>query len=188
MKALCNSFWGQCKHWWLMLIVGILLILAGFTYWFWPAAGYAVSSMIFGWLLVLTGLVQIIMSASQHRPKGWGWWLAGGVIDLFIGFALVRNIILSELVYPYFLAVIFIFWGVSYIAASAGGHSRKFWWLYLIDGILLLVIGFLFIEAGYLQNMFMVSFLSALAFIYWGFSIAMTAYDMRPISKDTFEP
>lgn len=183
MKALNIKFWGQSKYWWVLLIIGILLVIGGFAYWFWPAAGFAVASQIFGWLLVLTGLVQITASASADRPKGWGWWLAGGVIDLFVGFLLVRSIILSEIVYPYFLAIIFMFWGISAIAASAGSRERKYWWLYLIDGILLLLIGFFFLEAGYLQNMMMVSFLSALAFIYWGFTLSMTAYDMRPVEE-----
>ncbi len=56
--------------------------------------------------------------------------------------------------------------------------------MYLINGILLLIIGFFFMEAGYLQDMMMVSFLSALAFIYWGFTIAMTSYDMKPVEKE----
>lgn len=183
MKTVNTTFWGQSKYWWLMLIIGILLVIGGFCYWFWPSAGYAVASQIFGWMLILAGVVQVIASAAENRPRGWGWWLAGGVIDIFIGFMLVRSVILSEMVYPYFLAIIFIFWGISSITASVGSRERKYWWLYLIDGILLLMIGFFFLEAGYLQDMMMVSFLSALAFIYWGFTIAMTAYDMKPIEK-----
>ncbi|WP_289874225.1 hypothetical protein [uncultured Muribaculum sp.] len=47
--------------------------------------------------------------------------------------------------------------------------------------MLLTVYGFFFIEAGWIQNMAMVSFLTSLAFIYWGFSICMFAYDIKPI-------
>ena len=97
---------------------------------------------------------------------------------------LVRSIILSEFVFPYFLAFIFIFWGISALISGISQRQRKYWWLYLINGVLLLLIGFFFIEAGYLQDMMMVSFLAALAFIYWGFAIAMTAYDMRPTDND----
>lgn len=183
MKALKLNYWGQTKYWWVVLLVGVLLVLGGFAYWFCPAAGYAVASMIFGWLLVLAGVVQICVSASVSRPRGWGWWLAGGVIDLFIGFMLVRSIVLSEYVFPYFLAAIFIFWGVGAIISSVNQRGRKYWWLYLVNGILLMTIGFLFIESGYVQDMLMVSFLAALAFIYWGITVAMTAYDMRPSVK-----
>lgn len=180
MKALSLNFWGQTKYWWIVLIVGILLVLGGFAYWFWPAAGFAVASQIFGWLLVLAGIVQLCVAAGVNRPRGWGWWICGGVIDLFVGFLLVRSVILSEIVFPYFLAIVFIFWGVASIIASVSTRSNSYWWMYLINGILLLIIGFFFLEAGWVQDMMMVSFLSALAFIYWGFTIAMTSYDMKP--------
>ena len=183
MKALKINYWGQTKYWWIVLLVGILLVLGGFTYWFWPAAGYAVASQIFGWMLILAGVVQLCVSAGENRPHGWGWWLAGGVIDIFVGFMLVRSIILSEVVFPYFLAVVFIFWGISAIISSVSSREGKYWWLYLVNGVLLMLIGFFFMEAGYIQNMEMVSFLSAIAFIYWGFTVAMTAYDMRPLPK-----
>ena len=164
MKTLTN-YWGQSKYWWIVLTVGILMVIAGFAYWLWPAIGYAVSSQIFGWLLVLAGIVQLCVSAGNDRPRGWGWWLVGGVIDLFIGFMLVRSVILSEVVFPYFISIVFLFWGIDAIFAGVGQRGRKYWWLSLINGILLLVIGYLFLEAGYVQDMLMTSLLTSLAFI-----------------------
>ncbi len=180
MKTLSLNFWGQTKYWWVVLFVGIALVIGGFAYWFWPAAGFAVASQIFGWLLILAGVVQLCVSAGVNRPRGWGWWLAGGVIDMFVGFMLVRSIVLSEIVFPYFLAIVFIFWGIASIIASVSSRANRYWWMYLINCILLLLIGFFFLEAGYLQDMMMVSFLTALAFIYWGFTVAMISYDMKP--------
>lgn len=179
-----KSFWGTSKLWWLVLIVGILMVIAGFAYWFFPAIGYAVASVLFGWMLIMAGIVQLCVSAGANRPRGWGWWLAGGVIDMFIGFMLVRSVTLAEAVFPYFIAFVFIFWGVSALVSSVQSRARRYWWLQLINGILLLVIGFFFLEAGYLQNMINVSFLTSLAFIYWGFSIAMASYDMKPVRVD----
>lgn len=180
MKQINEKFWGVSKLWWIVLCVGILMILGGFAYWFWPVQGFAVASILFGWLLVLAGFVQLLVSAGPNRPSGWGWWLIGGVLDLFIGFMLVRSVVLSEAVFPYFIALIFVYWGVSAIFSSVSQRARQYWWLYLINGILMLVVGFFFIEAGYLQQMEMTSFLVSLAFIYWGISLAMLSYDMRP--------
>ena len=184
MKSLNIKFWGQNKYWWTILILGILMVLCGFAYWFWPVQGFAIASQIFGWLLVLAGVVQLCAAAGPHRPKGWGWWITGGVIDMFIGFMLVRSIILSEEVFPYFIAIIFMFWGISAVFSAIDQRGRKYWWLYLINGILMLVIGFFFIEAGYVQDMMLTSFLTSLAFIYWGFTLAMLSYDMKPVEKD----
>lgn len=179
MKSTDVHVWGQSKAWWVVLVIGILMVICGFAYWFWPEAGYAIASQIFGWLLVLTGFVQLCVGSGPNRSAGWGWWVAGGIIDLFIGFMLVRSIVLSEIVFPYFLALIFIFWGICAVMKSCNSGA-KYWWLYLVNGILLLLIGFFFIEAGWIQDMMMTSFLTSLAFIYWGFTIAMASYDMKP--------
>ena len=53
------NFLGYSKSWWLVLIAGIVMVLCGFAYWFWPVAGYAVASQIFGWLLILAGIVPV---------------------------------------------------------------------------------------------------------------------------------
>ncbi len=184
MKALLDKFMGESRYWWLILTAGILMVVCGFAYWFWPVAGYAVASQLFGWLLILVGIVQLLQASGPHSGRGWGWWLAGGIIDMFIGFMMVRSVVLSEAVFPYFLALIFIFWGINAICASVQQSGRRYWWLQLINGILLLVIGVFFLIAGYLQNMVNVSFLTSLAFIYWGFTLAMGSYDMKPVEAD----
>lgn len=184
MKTLNYHFWGQTRAWWVVLIAGILMVMCGFAYWFWPQAGYAVSSQIFGWLLILAGVVQLIAGSGSDRGSGWAWWIVGGVIDIFIGFMMVRSVVLSEAILPYFIAFVFIYWGVTEIIASVNRNTRRYWWLYLLSGVLMLIIGFFFIEAGWLQDMMMVSFLTSLAFIYWGFTIAMLSYDMKPTLSD----
>lgn len=179
MKSVDLRTVGQTRWWWLVLAVGILLVIGGFAYWFWPAAGYAVASQIFGWLLVLTGIVQLCVAAGPNSPKGWGWWIVGGIIDMFVGFMLVRSIILSEAVFPYFLAFVFLYWGIEAFFGAARRRNR-YWWLGIINGILLAVIGFFFLEAGWTSDMLMVSFLASIAFIYWGFTVAIAAYDLKP--------
>ena len=183
MKTLNNLF-GQSKYWWLILIVGIVLVLGGFAYWFWPATGYAVISMIFGWLLILFGIVQLCVAAGSHQPKGWGWWIASGVVNMFIGFIMVRSIFVAEFIFPFFLALIFIIAGISALCSSVQRQRPSYWWLNLINGILLLIIGFMICDGGYRQDEEMVSFIAALGFVYWGFTVAMTALELRPVKMN----
>ena len=62
-------------------------------------------------------------------------------------------------------------------------RKRRYWWINLINGILLLIISYFFIESGFFQDVTMISLLTAVSFIYWGFSIMIIANDMRPEYK-----
>jgi uncharacterized membrane protein HdeD (DUF308 family) len=187
MKASDFASVGATRLWWLILLVGILLVLGGFAYWFWPAAGYEVAGQIFGWLLILAGIVQLCVAAGPDRAKGWGWWIAGGMMDLFIGFMMVRSILLSDIVLPYFFGAIFIFWGIDSIVNAVSRNGHRYWWLGLINGILLSIIGFMFFESGIRSDIWMVSFLTSIAFIYWGFTVAMTGYALKPYEGQNAE-
>lgn len=182
MTKINLSTYMKSKAWWVVLILGILFIIGGFAYWVWPVAGFAVASMLFGWLLIAAGLVQVCVSSGPDRPGGWGWWLAGGVIDMLIGFMLVRSIVLAESMFPFFMSFLFIYWGVESFFSAASG--RKYWWLSVINGILLCIIGYFFLEGGFANTIFMSSFLVAIAFIYWGFTMCMAGYDMKPDKAD----
>ncbi len=179
MKIFNTSYLGTTRAWWAVLVVGILMVICGFAYWFWPTAGYAVASQIFGWILILAGVVQLCVSSGPNRGHGWGWWLAGGVINIFVGFMLVRNVLLSEEVFSYFLAFLFVFWGVEALI-SACYRLNRYWWLGIVNGLLMLLIGFFFMEAGWVSDMLMASFLTSIAFIYWGFTLAISSYELRP--------
>ena len=107
-------FWGKTKYWWALIITGILMIPCGLWLWFQPALGYEVLSLLLGWLLILFGIVQLIVSGNvKQKVRGWGWWLAGGIIDILIGFILVGNLSFSEAVLPFFFAFIFVYKGIA---------------------------------------------------------------------------
>ena len=72
-------FWGKTKYWWTLIVVGLLMIPCGFWLWSQPMLGYEILSMLLGWLLILFGVVQLIVSGNvKQKIRGWGWWLAGG--------------------------------------------------------------------------------------------------------------
>ena len=133
MELTTFNFWGKTKYWWGIMLVGILLIPAGLWLLLQPVMGYAVISMLLGWGLILFGVVQLTVSGDiEKRGQGWGWWLAGGIFDIFIGFLLISNLALSELTLPYFFAFIFLFKGLSnIISAFSMTSAYKYWWLYL---------------------------------------------------------
>lgn len=178
------SYWGTTRAWWVVLVAGLLMVLAGFAYWFFPIAGYAVASALLGWLLIAVGVVKICVSAGSGPVNGRGWWLAGGILSLFVGFVLVRNYWLTQLIFPYLIALLLFYWGVLTLVAAITGSTRSgvtrgLRWVRVVSGVLLLVLCFMFLEAGFVQNVFNVTLLTSIAFIYWGFMLTTMAYDLR---------
>ncbi len=181
MNETVMQFWGKTRFWWIILILGVLLIPAGIWLIISPMAGYVAISIILGWSLVLFGIVQLLVSSDAvHHSHGWGWWLAGGIFDIFIGFILVGNLILSELILPYFFAFVLLFKSISNIISSLSMvKANKYWWLYMINGILLLIVSFIFFYTPFMSA-YVIIFLSAFAFIYWGINLILFSIDIKP--------
>ena len=178
------NFWGKTKYWWVIMLAGIILIPCGLWLLFQPIIGYAVISLLFGWGLILTGVVQLVVAGNvEKRVHGWGWWLAGGIIDIFIGFVLISNLALTEMTLPFFFAFIFLFKGISNIVSSFTMTSTyNYWWLYLVNGIFMLIISFLFFFSPFSAS-YTILFLCSFVFIYWGISLIVFSNDLKPIKK-----
>ena len=178
------NFWGKTKYWWVIMLAGIILIPCGLWLLFQPVIGYAVISLLFGWGLILTGVMQLVVAGNvEKRVHGWGWWLAGGIIDIFIGFVLISNHAHTEVTLPFFFAFIFLFKGISNIVSSFTMTSTyKYWWLYLVNGIFMLIISFLFFFSPFSAS-YTILFLCSFVFIYWGISLIVFSNDLKPVKK-----
>ena len=47
------------------MLVGIMMIVCGMAYWLLPVEGYIVAAMLFGWLLIASGVVQLLISTGR---------------------------------------------------------------------------------------------------------------------------
>ena len=83
MKTLFDEMEHAVKNWWLSLILGILYIIVALCLLFAPGSSYIALSVIFSISMLISGIIEIIFSISNRRGiSSWGWYLAGGIIDL----------------------------------------------------------------------------------------------------------
>ncbi|MDO5572121.1 MAG: DUF308 domain-containing protein [Bacteroidales bacterium] len=181
MMDTLQSFYGRTKYWWAILVLGIAVALLGLWMLFFPIAGFDLLAMIFGWALIGAGIFELVVATSMEKKiPGWGWWLASGIIDILIGLVLVINQELSMEVLPYFFAFIFLFKGIQNIVAGFSMTSQnKYWWLYLLNGVLMLILSWIFFSS--VNNpAFIIDFLVSIVFIYWGAMTAFISFDVKP--------
>lgn len=108
------------RYWWLMLIIGIALFVVGILVFVYPAQSYLSMAVVFGWLMLLSGILEVVLaSVNRHFVTGRGWMLAGGIIEIVLGIILIFNVALSAATLPIFLGFWLMLRGFS--AIGLGG-------------------------------------------------------------------
>ena len=137
------------RYWWLLLAGGVILFLIGVVVFAFPVQSYVGMAVLFGWLMLLTGVVETIVAVrNTHYVTGRGWMLAWGVIEIVLGLILVFNVALSSATLPVVLGFWLLMRGFS--AVGLGGDMRAVGirgagWTILCGSLLLLcALGILF--------------------------------------------
>lgn len=95
------------RYWWLLAVVGVILLAAGILIFVYPSRSYLGLAILFGWLMLISGLLETALSVSnRHFVTGRGWMAAGGLIEILLGLILIFNVSLSAAVLP----VVLGFW------------------------------------------------------------------------------
>lgn len=111
------------RYWWLLLAGGVILFLIGVVVFAFPVQSYVGMAVLFGWLILLTGVVETIVAVrNTHYVTGRGWMLAWGVIEIVLGLILVFNVALSSATLPVVLGFWLLMRGFS--AVGLGGDMR----------------------------------------------------------------
>lgn len=129
-------------YWWLLLIAGIVLFILGIVVFVYPQQSYIGMSLLFGWVILVTGILEVVLSATnRHFVTGRGWMLAGGIIEIILGIILIFNIALSAATLPVFLGFWLLMRGFSTVGFGGDMNALSIpgsgWTIF--SGILLLI-------------------------------------------------
>lgn len=173
------------KNWWVSLILGILFIILAIILMASPIESYATISIVFSIMLFISGILEIIFSVNNRKSlSSWGWYLAGGIIDLILGLFLIMYIELTMTILPFIMAFWLMFRGISAIGFSIDLNSFgvKNWGWILALGILAILCSFLFIWNPIVAA-FSIVYLVSFAFIFIGIFRIMLAFEFRKLHK-----
>ena len=142
-SALIESSKQAIRHWWLLLLVGIVLLGAGIAVFFYPQQSYLGLAVLFGWLMLFSGVLEVALASMNrhHYITGRGWMFVGGIFEIILGFILILNVAVSAVTLPIVLG----FWLLmrSFTTIGLGGDMTSFgipgsgWTLF--TGILLML-------------------------------------------------
>ena len=155
MKTLFDEMEHAVKNWWLSLILGILYIIVALCLLFAPGSSYIALSVIFSISMLISGIIEIIFSISNRRGiSSWGWYLAGGIIDLILGIYLVAYPLLSMEVIPFIVAFWMMFRGFSATGILAIICSLIILWQPAVGALYVIyMLAFTFLIIGFFRVM-----------------------------------
>ncbi|MDR1203177.1 MAG: DUF308 domain-containing protein [Tannerellaceae bacterium] len=185
MKSFIEKNGFAIKYWWLSLVLGVLFIIFAIWLLMNPLTSYAALSILFSAFMLINGMFEIAFAISNKDSiSSWGWYLAGGIVDLLIGVILIASPELSMAVLPFILAFWLMFRGVSGIGNTIDlrryGARNWGWYLFIAILAILCSIGIIWIPAaGALGFVFM----TAYAFMIFGIFRIVVAFELKKLHK-----
>ena len=138
MKAAATE---AAKWWWLWLVAGILWILVSLIILQFDSSSVRTVGFIIGVMLFVAGLQYVTLGVLAEGWK-WIWYLFGGVL-LFAGLVAMVNPTRVFANVADMLGFLFALVGIVWmIEALATREVNSLWWLSLVAGILMIVLGF----------------------------------------------
>lgn len=185
MKTFIDKIDYAVKYWWLSLLLGVVFILISIYLMFAPLASYIALSILFSVSMFVSGVFEIAFAFSNRgNISSWGWYLAGGIIDLILGVFLMINPGLSMSVLPFVLAFWLMFRGFSATGYSMDlkRYGTRNWGWYMAFGILAILcsIGIIW-QPGI--GAFTLVYMIAYALLIIGIFRIMVAFELRNLHK-----
>ena len=125
-----------------ILVAGVLMVIIGVYAWFHPVAALVALALYLGLVFIVAGVGYLMAYFSGSRS---GWYLAIGLLDLFVGIVFVSYLRQTVAALPFMLAFWCIFTGVIEISAAFQIRNtplNKMWGWALAAGIVGVIVGF----------------------------------------------
>ena len=129
------------RFWWMWLILGVLWILIAGVILQFDITSAATVGVLVGVMILFAGIEYVAVST---QVEGWKWlWMGFGVLLIIGGFFAIVYPTRTFLSVASILGFIFLMIGVFWmIEAFASRDMSDLWWLSLVAGIIMVVMGF----------------------------------------------
>lgn len=173
------------SYWWLPLILGIIIMALGIAIMLFPGASYVTLSLLFGVIIILSGIFNIVM-ASSKTAIGRGWMIAMGVVEILLGLFLTLFPALSAVTIPFF----FGFWlllkgfmliGVGFDLSKIKGSG---WFWSIITAVMVIICAIIVLAQPLVFGVEAVLLWIEISLIICGLTLMSFAFQLKQGTKE----
>jgi uncharacterized membrane protein HdeD (DUF308 family) len=165
------------------IALSVLLIIAGLFAILVPVISGLGVTLLFGWLMILSGITHFVFAFKTHTTGGLIWELIIGAIYLFTGFYLVLHPVAALFALTLILACYLFFEAiVEFIQYFQLRPRHGAGWL-LVDGIITLILAIMIWRSWPASSVWVIGTLVGISMLFSGFSRLMLSLAAKRILR-----
>ncbi|HZS86836.1 MAG TPA: HdeD family acid-resistance protein [Chloroflexota bacterium] len=132
------------RNWWLLLLEGVVSVVLGAYALARPGITLVALIIVWGLFALINGVAEVFraLGGAHDGRRAWGWQLAGGLVGIVAGLAILRWPGISALFVLYLIGIWAIVTGiVSIVHAIADHEGMPHAWLIALGGIVSVLFG-----------------------------------------------
>lgn len=147
---------------------GVLLIVAGVLALLMPAVAALATALLFGWLLLFSGIFELVHAFQTRHREGFGWRLASGILTFVLGLAIVFLPIAGVASLALLVGAFLFAGGIARTVLAFGIKPLKGWGWVLFDGVLSIIVAVLIAIGWPASSIGLIGFLTGFTLIFGG--------------------
>ena len=167
---------GLHDTWAWFLAMGILLILFGFAVIIFPVAGTFAVEILFGIVLLVAGLTQVVLAFQARKWGGFLFTLLAGLLYLVVGLLFLVYPLQGAITLTLLLGLALIVGGIFKVALAFRLKPDSCWGWLTFDGALSLVLGVLILVSWPSDATWVIGLLFGIDLLFSGLSQMMIAF------------
>ena len=172
------------RHWWMLMLAGVLCVAAGIAVFVFPLESYVALSICVGVLMLIVGAVQLIIaSTSNNYLMMKGYVIVGGVLDLILGLFMCLYPGITLMLIPIMLGIWMMYH--SFMIVAFGGDLDTFNvkgnGLVIAAGILLLLLSILILMNPFGVGVAAVVVMAGIGLLLFGIILCVMSLKLKDI-------
>ncbi len=171
------------EHWWMFMLLGVLLVLGGIVALTYPCVSSVGAVMVLGIILIVSGVFTIIGAFWAGKWSALFLQLLVGILYVMVGMAVRDSPLESTALVTMFVAAFFIVVGAFRIIVSVVERFPQWGWA-LINGVVTLLVGLIIYDSFPLSALWVIGLLVGIELLFNGWTWIMLSLVIRQIPEN----
>ena len=166
------------RSWGWFLGVGAVLVILGVVAISWSVLATLVSVVVFGWLLLVGGVLSVAHAFVRRRWSGFFLELFAGSLYAVVGLTLVVNPAEGAVALTLVIAVFLMLGGIFRIVTALSVRFHHWVWV-LLNGVISLLLGLMIWSHWPVSGLWVIGLFIGIDLIFYGWSMIMLGVTAR---------